>query len=189
MFKVTLEKKNYESAIKWFLRYTDALDKPSVMASGVKFIGAGMLTNFETEGRTAAGGWAPLSATTQRLRRRRGYNPEHPIMVQSGDLKGMTADLFRKWRLTQHGAFVSDGKGTSIAATISKRNFKATINGPKVENHYGGSVTMPSGVTGRLPRRRFFGITEAAAEKASEAMMERFMNEWARMGQTTRYNY
>ena len=181
MFKVTLEKKNYESAIRWWTRYEEALDKKSVMAAGVKFIGVGMQTNFDTEGRTAAGGWAELSLTTQRLRRRRGYPPEHPIMQQSGNLKKMTADRLAHWTLTQTSAVAYDGKGTGMGAGITKRSFKATVKGPKVENHYGGTVTMPSGMKARLPRRRFFGITQLAAEKASEAMMTKFMNEWARM--------
>lgn len=181
MFKITFTKKNYEAAIRWFTRYEEALDKKSVMAAGVKMIGTGMQTNFDTEGRTAAGGWAPLSESTQRIRRRRGYNPEHPILQQSGNLKKMTADRLAKWTLTQNSAVAFDGKGTGMGAGIGRRSFKATVKGPKVENHFGGKVTMPSGMTGRLPQRRFFGITQLAAEKASEAMMEKFMNEWARM--------
>lgn len=188
MFKVTLTKSNYESAIRWFTRYEDALDKKTVMAAGIKFLGVGMQTNFDTEGRSAAGGWAPLAPSTQRIRRRRGYNPEHPILQQSGNLKKMTADRLAKWTLTQTSAVAFDGKGTGMGAGIGRRSFKATVKGPKVENHYGGSITMPSGLKGTLPRRRFFGITELAAEKASEAMMTRFMNEWARMSsKVTRY--
>lgn len=181
LFNVTLKKTNFESSIKWMARWEEALDKPTVMAAGVKFIGVGMQTNFETEGRTAAGGWAPLSETTKRIRRRRGYNPEHPIMQQSGNLKKMTADRLAKWALTQRSMVAYDGKGTGIGAAVTSRHFKATVRGPKVENHYGGSVTMPSGLEARLPRRRFFGITELALEKAGEAMMRRFMNEWAAM--------
>ena len=190
MFKLTVKQQNIKAAAAWFNRFEDAVDDPQVMTAGVPHIGVGMAENFKAEGSAAGSGWASLSPTTQRIRQRRGYNPEHPILQQSGALKRMAADSLRRWgAATQHYAG-SDGKGTFMAASASRRQFMATITGPKVENHWGGSGFVgASGRAVRLPRRRFFGITQDAADKACEAVNDKIMTRWARMSGTVKRIY
>lgn len=52
---------------------------------GEKVVLVSIKKNFEEEGRPDK--WEPLKERTQRERRAEGYDPEHPILVRSGELK------------------------------------------------------------------------------------------------------
>jgi hypothetical protein len=185
LFKLTIVKNQIPVQKAWLDKLIPTINDPRVMDVGVKYIGMEMLNNFRAEGSHAGHQWKELSLTTQRVRKRRGYNPEHPILVQSGDLRRMSADALRGWSIGTAAQVETDGKTAMIAYT-SSREFKARIGGPKVANHWGGTVKLKGGGSANLPQRRFFGITSVAAEKASQAISDKIMTDWGKKSSLTK---
>lgn len=187
MLKLSLKNpRPFATAIAWMGRWEDAVNDPIVMAAGVKHIGKGMAENFKSEGSYAGGAWAELSETTKRVRRQRGYNPEHPILQQSGGLKRITADTLSGWGESTSSQ-VGFAGNTGMVASVSRRRFQAIVRGPKVENHWGGTVRLKdTDISVRLPRRRFFGITTTAADEANKAIFDKITSKWGRMSRNVK---
>ena len=191
LFNIKIDKNSLKQQIRWVDQMDAAFRDPRNMDAGVKHIGRGMLTNFKAEGSHAGHRWVALSQTTQRVRRRRGFDPNHPILEQTGGLKAVSAESLANWHIGQGSLVRTDGKGTGIAAATVGLHFQAKIQGKKVENHWGGMIKNPRAKAStrfaevRLPRRRFFGITGDAAEKAFEAINDKMMMTWARKSRNT----
>lgn len=180
---------------EWLDKFDATAKNPEVMDIGVKYLGQAIDRNFRNEGTPSFGGqWDNLSLYTQLIRSERGYPPAHPILVQSGTLRDVTAGTLSSWGVGTGRATVS-GQGIRMAAWTGQLSFTAKISGPKVENQYGGTMSrsgLPARSTfddnnpGYLPARPFFGLTHVAAIQAREAIVKKIMSDWARKSGTTR---
>ena len=192
LFHIKIDKNQLKQATNWLGRMESSFMKAENMEAGVKHVGIAMMSNFASEGSKAGHPWSQLSQFTQRVRRRRGYDPKHPILVQSGGLRDITAFTLATWHVGQGAASKADGDGTIMSASAAPLKFHAKVSGPKVANHWGGTVRNPrrkpeSGYEElRLPKRPFFGITDDAANKAFEAIMDRMMINWGKSSRNTK---
>lgn len=186
------------SELKRVIRWTDTLgpvvDNPRALAPAVRIMGKAMISQFQSEGATGGAGWQDLSGMTQDVRQERGYGREHPILVQGGGLKGVTADTLSRWNLATVAAVQADGNNV-MTASIMNRQFKATVSGPKVKNHFGGNEV--TGGRGRrrfdskrranfLPKRQFFSIMPGIEKEMADAVVERVMIDWSNRGSGAR---
>lgn len=178
MFKITMDASQIRLMVNWLDKFDIIAREPETMSAGVKNIGIGMQSQFRTEGRKYSTPWRALSMTTRKLRDDRGYNPEHPILVQSGILKSVTADALRAYT-TSTTAMMRAGDGASMMASSMPLVFTAKASGEKVRNHWGGRVKFPDGKTGKIPSRPFFGFGDFEAQMAWEAIYRRLITQWA----------
>jgi hypothetical protein len=132
--------------------------------------------------------WAPLKPYTQDKREERGYNPDSPILVQSGQLKNLASNPFRDWRWGQRsirGKSVNtpygDHTSLSIAASINNGNFHASISGERVKNQtaYYNSRRKGGDRVG-VPPRPFWGLEQSTLDRAIPSAMNRFMLSWGK---------
>lgn len=185
-----------QNTYKWIGTFESVVEKPDVMDVGVKFIGRNIERNFNKEGTPAmGGGWAPLAAYTQVVRRDRGYNPEHPILQQTGELKDVVASPLANWKVGTQNQ-VASGRGIGMVAWTGPLSFQAKISGRKVANHHGGtmpasdqpaSANFDDNNPGYLPARPFFALNQSGVIQARDAITRKIMTDWAaRSGQTKR---
>lgn len=88
-------------------------------------------SNFDTEG-GSVGGWWELAEATKRLRASRGFDPEHPILVQTGALKRAAVTGL----LNVNGPRVLTYKGVMMSYVPNPFGATLTISGPKVDNQF-----------------------------------------------------
>lgn len=188
-FSFKFDTKQLLRQYQWLGTFDSVTRNPEVMDVGVKFLGRAIDRNFKAEGTPSMGGsWRELSAMTQDVRRSRGYNPRHPILQQSGQLRDVTAGTLSSWGVGT-GRATAAGKGIRMTAWTGQLAFTAKISGPKVANHYGGQTEFSyypdrpgqrGGRSSDLPARPFFGLTQAAALQARDAITSKIMTDWAR---------
>ena len=123
--------------------------------------------NFTAEG-AAVGGWAELRPYTQEVRIERGYNPEHPILVQTGDLRRIVITSLQNAR----GPRSVSGRG--IAMTSVYHGLQATLNasGAKAENQYGGKATLDGKPRARIPARPFWFVNDEVTTAAAHGLQK-----------------
>lgn len=154
-----------------------AVDKPD-MAGPIRGAAKVWGENFKAEGWLAGSGWKPLSEFTRNLREWRGYDPDHPILVQSGGLRAAAVEYPSKFKDGQKSMARSNSRGdanTQLVIRTMSRRATLTISGPKVENNTGG-VTSGMGWAGShehgLPKRRFWFVSEEVRSQMVEALLE-----------------
>lgn len=183
MFKITAKVEGINDWIKWLDNFESTARDPRTMSAGVKHIGIGMRRQFKSEGGWAGENWRGLSDYTQLVRENRGYDPKHPILVQSGGLRSVTADALAAY-LTETTSSVKSAPGARMAAYSMPLEFRASASGPKVDNHRGTKVMrgLMTNNPGQavVPPRPFFGFTNTDADKAFQAIFERLIRAWAR---------
>lgn len=127
--------------------------------------------NFRGEG-SMVGGWKPLSPMTQRVRAARGYNPEHPILRQSGTLHRVAIRSLMDARSGKS----STGDGASMRfQTTGKGRALLTVSGAKVQNQFGSQAL-------RLPRRRFWFVNGIVVDEAAKSLQKWYDREIQRLG-------
>lgn len=174
MFQLTMTAPDLKYTDMWLGKFESTMREPLIMSAGVKPLGIDMQNVFATEGH---GRWQQLTATTMSVRTQRGYPPAHPILVQSGTLKNVTANTLANWRLGVTNMSAA-GPGVAMAGSVTPLSFTARVSGDKVENHFGANLGYPR-VQGAIPPRPFFGFTEAGLEAATKAIVDRFITVWA----------
>lgn len=135
--------------------------------------------NFASEG-GSVGGWRPLSAYTQKKREERGYNPQHPILVQSGALRRAVITTLMGARTAR--SVRADG----IAMTSVYHGLSAVLNasGPKAENQTGARSDIKGQKTGtrsRIPKRPFWYVdaqVEAGAADGIQRWVTKMLGEY-----------
>lgn len=103
--------------------------------------------NFRGEG-SAVGGWIALSPMTRRVRAERGYDPEHPILVQTGTLQRVAISS-----LLAGSPGNSFGKGVSRSYIRRQMGAELRVSGAKVDNQF---RIRQKGVMNQPPRPFWF---------------------------------
>jgi len=196
MIDITADFSKIMMLMQWIQSFPQAFDEPAVMGGVARMVGSQMQAQFDSEGSAFGTRWQPLSRMTQQTRTSRGFNPKHPILQQKGSrggLKMITADALARWEAHRGQGTWTDGKGTTMTATIANRTFRARAHGPKMDNHYGGSsmlkaaesqdFTAPKGqLPGYLPSRPFFGFDGSTTDEMAQEVAALAMSEWQSLG-------
>jgi hypothetical protein len=119
-------------------------------------------SNFDTEG-TRVGGWRPLTQMTQDIRERRGFNPEHPILVQYGHLRRAAVEGL----LNVNGPRVLTFPGVMMSYRPSGDRATLEISGPKVDNQF-----RIRDASFQSPARRFWFVDSSVEEAAAHALQQ-----------------
>jgi hypothetical protein len=129
--------------------------------------------------------WARLTLYTQQERNFRGYDPEHPILQQSGQLRRLAADPFRNWRTGQRSirprvevAPYGDQTPLSLTASIRPGSFTATISGERVKNQTAYSISRRDGSRVGVPPRPFWGLTREMIQEGVTGQGESVVNQY-----------
>lgn len=188
-FSFKFDTRQLVNTYKWLGTFDSVTRNPQVMDVGVKYLGRAIDRNFKAEGTPSMGGsWRELSEMTQDIRRQRGYNPKHPILQQSGQLRDVSAGTLLAWGVGT-GRAAAAGTGIKMAAWTGQLAFTAKVSGAKVANQYGGQTEYTyypdrpgqrGGSSSDLPARPFFGLTQAGTLQARDAIIRKIMTDWAR---------
>ncbi len=147
------------------------IQKPD-LTFGVRAMARVWDQSFRAEG-SAVGGWQELSQYTQKKRAERGYNPEHPILQQTGRLYATTI----KTLVNARGARTARADG--IAMTSIYHGLTATLNasGAKADNQTGGKSDVKDrrGRSGRPVPARPFWFVNADVSSAAAAGIDRWV--------------
>lgn len=192
LFSMKFDAKKLNLVRDWVGKFDEVASQPEVMDVGVKHLGREIRRIFENEGNTS--NWQGLSIVTKEIRESRGYGRAHPIMVQSGALKDLTAGSMTAWGIGTGRFTGNDGEGTRMSAWTGQKAFTAKISGPKVVNHYGGineesrygsRADNPQN-PGRIPARPFFMLTRYGVDMAELDIISKIMTDWARRSGTAK---
>lgn len=192
--EIMVDKKEFMALTRWLGKFEETAKNPEVMDKGIKFLGQAIDRNFQQEGTPSmGGGWRPLSKMTQEVRASRGYNPKHPILQQSGELRDVTAGTLKSWTIGT-SRVATGSRAARMVASTRPLQFHAKVSGAKVENQYGGQTEytfypeLPGqgGSRSDLPARPFFGLTQAGVIQARDAIIDKIMSDWARKSGTAK---
>lgn len=168
-----------------FKHTQNIVDKASFNTIAARVFFKRVKQNFDTEGKTNGGKWAPLSKMRQRDRQLEGVNPKHPILNTHGDLKRVATS----W-MNDNGPRIS----MSVNGDASSKTW--TLQGDKVVNHYGYRTRNKAGrrirntnadsrrfgqfLTGsQIPARPFWPELDAATVDGMAKPVEDFLTHWA----------
>lgn len=190
-----------DKIVKWIDKLQIIMNDPSIMATPVRSMGRFYGQNFAGEGIMLGRKWQRLAPMTREVRKERGYGETGPILVQSGQLRVMAADIFAGWSLTNKrsahwsddGALTYENDGpTSMTATMTPREFTATMSGPKVQHmskqylsvRFNSADRETPGRFGEgfQPTRPFWGFTGGMVAIMTEGLADKIMNNWESLG-------
>lgn len=136
--------------------------------------------NFKAQGWLASRGWRPLSEFTRGIREWRGYNPDSPILEQSGGLRKAAAQYPMQMREGQKSMSrttpatpFSNGTPTTIVIRMTRNRAILTITGSKVANNFGGEdtgTTWTGTGTYVLPQRRFWFVSPEVQSQMEQSI-------------------
>jgi hypothetical protein len=172
MFKVSISPTAAGQLTKignWVKELGVVIREPEAKKPMVRALGRGIWGNFEIEGSVSS--WQPLTEYTQLIRQERGHNPSHPILVQTGNLKGMAAGTLKGYNTVSKSASAG---GLTFVSSITTLGFQATISGEKVANQYGGTLEGAM----HLPARPFWHISGDTANDMTDALITETMKIW-----------
>lgn len=153
---ITVTEKGFKEAMRRFGDRRQIIKNPD-MAFPVRGVARVWDRNFLGEG-SAVGGWKPLSPWTQRVRRSRGYGPEHPILRQTGTLHRVAIRSLMDARLSKS----STGSGATMSLSMPGRGRAIMrISGEKVNNQRGRK---------RLPARPFWFVNGEVVAEATRSL-------------------
>jgi hypothetical protein len=139
--------------------------------------------NFTTEGRRGAGHWSRLRPYTRQVREKRGYRPDHPILVQSGGLRRAAVDYpaeFRGKTMSRTTGRTPGGGGgpTTINIRTLKGRVVLNISGDKVANQHGEILDY----TRNVPARPFWFVNSAVRQAAAGTFADQITKEFKKLG-------
>jgi hypothetical protein len=145
-------------------KFKHDIQKPD-LSFGVRGMARVWAENFSSEG-SMVGGWRPLAPSTQKKRIERGFDPNHPILQQTGALRRVTITSL----LAARGPRSVSGDG--IAMTSVYHGLSAVLNssGEKSKNQQGGKN---EGGT-RIPPRPYWFV-DGRVTKAAEDGISRWV--------------
>ena len=165
--------------------------EPKVMAPFIRSFGRRSSWNFDSEISPLGRSWQPLSEFTQMVREERGYQPDRPILKESGQLYAAAVTPFLRWQDHTRGSTRSftapygNFEPLLMNATNQGGVFRAQISGSRVANQYGGRATGAAryGTRDRkrlpfIPARPFWGLTEAVIQEAMPSFGFVFLDMW-----------
>lgn len=133
----------------------------------VNAIAAVWKVNFDSEG-SMVGGWRDLAESTQILREQRGFDPQHPILVQTGVLRRIAIDAL----LNAKGPRRQFGPGVSMSYVGANNSATLRISGAKVDNQF--RVRGPQRETSQPPRP--FWFVDPTVEKAAADGLRKWLS-------------
>jgi len=167
-FTMTANTKELTALQRWMTTgFRKASGDSDMLVPFIRRFGSATVQNFRQEMWPGHGqDWAKLTVYTQEERSDRGYEPEHPILQQSGQLKNLATTPFTNWRFGQKSirtktAVAPYGEETAlvVAASIVKTTFTATISGERVKNQMAYHTSRRDGTSVGVPPRPFWGLT------------------------------
>lgn len=198
---------------KWFtVGFNRASRETDILIPLIRRFGSHTNRNFRNEMWPGAHrDWAPLTEYTQSEREERGYDPDHPILVQSGQLKRLASQPFMNWRNGQRSIRprtettpYGENSPLSVNATLSPGRFTATISGDRVKHQTAYSISRRDGSRTGVPPRPFWGLTKEMLDEgvsgrgtvvnqygtgtpyARDGSAMIFLNKWYEQRRTTR---
>lgn len=154
---ITLTYKGIDRQIRRFRRVEQVVEDPA-MDPIIRDIAKVWQVNFDAEG-SKVGGWLPLAEMTQAVRAERGYNPNHPILVQTGGLRRVAIERL----LGARGSTSGRTEGASMRLAIGRASALLTITGYKVSNQFRSRQRRGFGAFSRPPRRFWYVDDEVRA--------------------------
>lgn len=176
---------------KWVDKFDMSVDSGEPITRAVRVLGAGLLKNWGKEGALYGNRrWQSLTRMTQETRAQRGFDPKHPILVQKGYLRNMTAGMLAGWTVGRRRDTAGDGKGTKSVAVQINNRFWMGVSGPKATNQDGGRQTAYTPGTWRvrthqggkefyIPARPFLYIPEPLMDEMARAAASGILINWA----------
>lgn len=158
-----------DKQVKRLRRFQDVVEDPA-MDPVIRDIAQVWRVNFDTEG-GKVGGWRELAEMTQQVRQQRGFNPEHPILEQTGGLRHVAIDSLI--RIRSSGSRNADG--ASMRLTIGKAAATLYIEGRKVSNQFRARVRGRGGFS--RPPRRFWYVDDEVRAAAHRGLRKGILKE------------
>jgi hypothetical protein len=206
VFKTHVDSKDLLRVAKWVTTGLDSTidDRPHWAVGAIHIAGGSMMANFASEGSTFGRKWQNLSAFTQQKRVERGFAPDHPILVQTGELRRITAQTLLDWRAGATGYHKKDRDGrNSTESGWNGDTFHMTLGGPKAQNNYGGFAGGFAGIggvgpagsdasrygAGAIPPRPFLHLRPSDIPLMTERVLGAFMGYWQRSGSGVKREY
>ena len=154
---ITLTYKGIDRQVKRIRNLEQVVSDPS-LDPVVRDIAKVWQVNFDTEG-GKVGGWRELAEMTQAVRAERGFNPFHPILVQTGGLRRVAIERL----LSATGSTTGRTDGASMRLAIGRLSALLTISGRKVSNQFRAQQRGGFGAFSRPPRRFWYVDDEVRA--------------------------
>lgn len=124
--------------------------------------------NFVSEG-GSVGGWRELAPATQDLRASRGYDPQHPILVQTGALQRAA---WLRLAVNSGESLSVSGEGVSMNYSARFNTANLSISGTKVTNQFRSQNRRRGSRIYSQPPRRFWFVDAAVVEAAKKGILE-----------------
>lgn len=186
-FTMTTKTKPLTDLQAWFNSgFRRAANDPAIIVPIIRRFGYHTKRNFVQEMWPGGGqDWARLTPYTQDEREERGYDPEHPILVQSGQLKRLATEPFQNWRSTQRSirprteiAPYGDETPLSLTASLRPGRFETTMSGERVKHQTAYQVSRRDGSRVGVPPRPFWGITREMIDEGVSGRGESVVNQY-----------
>jgi hypothetical protein len=206
VFRATVDSKDLLRVQKWLTIDLDSTieARPKWAVGAIHIAGASILANFGNEGAAFGRKWQNLTAFTQQKRAERGFPPEHPILVQTGELRRITGLTLVEWREGATGYHKMDKDGrNSTDSGWNGSEWHMTLGGPKAQNNYGGFAGGFAGIggvgpadasgsrygAGAIPPRPFLYLRPDDIPLMTERVLGSFMGYWQRSGAGVKREY
>lgn len=169
---VNVKYSGIDRQIKRLLRAQDVIEDPR-LTPVVNAIADIWKVNFDGEG-SLVGGWRQLTPMTQKLRQSRGFNPEHPILEQTGGLRQAAVEALSR---TTSESLTVNADGAHMTYTSGKNRFQLTISGRKVANQFRNQSRRKGSARFSSPPRRFWFVDPNVVKAAQNALIKGMMQE------------
>lgn len=166
---ISLKYQGIDRQIKKVRRVQAAVEDPA-LAPVIRNIAKVWEVNFDAEG-SKVGGWRQLAEITQLMRQSRGFNPDHPILVQTGGLRRAAIDAL----LHADGDTARRENGASMRLSIGKASALLTITGRKVSNQFRERTRGRGGIS--RPPRRFWFVDDEVKAAAHKGLRDGILDE------------
>lgn len=166
---VSLTYSGIDRQLKRLRRVQDVVEDPA-LAPVIRNIAKVWEVNFDTEG-GKVGGWRELAEMTQLVRQSRGFNPDHPILEQTGGLRRAAIEAL----LNINGDGGRSEDGASMRLAIGHASALLTITGRKVSNQFRERVRGRRGFS--RPPRRFWYVDDEVKAAAHKGLRDGVLDE------------
>lgn len=154
---VTLKYTGIDAQIRRMRRVEQVVENPT-LDPVIRNVAKVWEVNFSTEG-GKVGGWRELAEMTQAVRVERGFDPHHPILVQTGGFRRVAIERL----LSVTGSTSARTDGASMRLAIGRLSALLTIAGRKVSNQFRAQQRGGFGAFSRPPRRFWYVDDEVKA--------------------------
>ena len=166
---IELKYTGIDKQIKRMRRVSEVIQDPA-LDWVIRDIAKVWQVNFDTEG-SKVGGWRELAELTQQVRQSRGFDPQHPILQQTGGLRRAAIDHLTRTRGNSSRA----EDGASMRLTMGHASALLTISGRKVSNQFRERVRGRGGHS--RPPRRFWYVDDEVRAAAHKGLLRGILSD------------